>query len=232
MAKGIIVVKSSGAGSTSTGMIRVTDGTPTSSVGSVDSGTSTVGSTDSVVVVGVAPTPAEIGSTVSFTQSTNSNVGDLVDFSIGADGNAAGISTLTAGRVITGEHRGDHTVAAGESVVLLNAHIGGNVKVEGGILTITGTSHMEKNVGSLVANSYIFIDGRVHIEKNVEMKAAGYLIVNGAEVEGNVNSDGSIFTSVSNCRIKGGLQIINAVSCKSSANNVSGRTNTTGCTPA
>lgn len=205
MAKGIITTKPSG--SVGTGKITVTNS-------SSSSGSSTAAA-------------MEPGSTVDYSSSTASNLGDIVDFTIDASGMATNIKTIQAGTVITGVLNNDLTVAAGESV-LLNGTIDGKVSINGGSFVAINKSKIGGKMDSKTAGSCVFVYDSV-VDGKIDVSGASEFVLQNTIVEGKVNSDGNIFASVTSSTIKGNLDVTNATTCKTSGNTVDGKINTPNC---
>ncbi len=204
MARGIIITKPSN--SLPHGRLIVSDGTDGS---------------------GRTATAAEIGSSLSYTEISKGEPGDIVEFIINDKGEATTINVLKTGKFLTGTVTENIIVAAGESV-LVSALVDGKVIVNGGTITILERSKIGGKIESTVANSYIFVNNAI-VDAKVEITGGSYLSLQNSTIEGKVSSNGSVFSSVVGCIINGSLEVINAKTCKCSDNRVDGSTNTPGC---
>jgi hypothetical protein len=210
MARGIITAKPSigSTGAASPGKIIVTDG---------GAGTSSAGALAAAL---------PIGSIVDYFKPTTEKEADLVDFTMDPTGQAVITSVAKTGKVISSLD-GTLDVNSGE-IVLVVGNVDGRVTVNSGTVVMTDKAKIGGKVSSTTANSYIFADGS-SISAKVEVTGAGYLSLQGVTIDGKVSSDGTVFTSVTNCIVNGNLDVINAGTCSCSGNTVDGKTNTPNC---
>jgi hypothetical protein len=231
MARGIIAAKPSSG--TTAGKIMVTNGAiGTSSGGSVSGGTGDTTDSNGGAIEGsiggpvTAPAPLPVGASVSYTQTISANLGDIVDFNVGTDGSATGITVYKAGKYITGEFNGNITVNEGDSV-FISAHIDGKILVNGGMLTLSDKSHVEGKIESSVDGSYVFLSG-THVEGRVAVAGASYLDIQTSAVEGAVFSDGNLYSAVMNTTVKGKIEATDAKSLIIKNTTVDGKVSSTG----
>jgi hypothetical protein len=209
MARGIVASKPGGMGGSASGRLIV----------SQDAGAPAAG----------IP-PMDAGTNVQFIEVIKANVGDIVDFNVGADGMASNITLIKTGTLISGSYQDNITVAAGESILIgSTANVEGTILLNGGLLTITDSSYVSGKIESSIDGSYMFVDNACTIEGKVEMTGASTMSIKNSTIEGKISSMNNTFAAVQGCTVNGKLEVLNAVTCKTFGNTVLGQVNTPGC---
>ena len=139
------------------------------------------------------PLTISVGDTVSFTEKTAANEGDLVSFRVrlDADGTllAEGISVEVVGTLITGAVNGDLEIGAGEVVTLKDAKVAGDVNVDGGILVVKGASTIGGDLDAK-KGAFVFINDTSRVVRKIVVQGA-FLSVRSTEIfEGGVLAEG------------------------------------------
>lgn len=211
MAKGVITIKNNPSG----GSLRITENNDPPPIGGGRGATA----------------PLAAGDTANFTEAYAGNVGDLVSFTIDANGNATTLATLAPGTVITGSRSGTITVTSATPTLITAATIDGKVTVSGGgILVMTNASYLGGKIEASGTGSVVIVDINCRIDGKSETTGITTLVINSSTIDGKVSSTGDQSVLITGNTIGGKLEVLNAGTCRTSGNTVAGSVNTPGCT--
>jgi len=149
--------------------------------------------------------------------------------------------------VITEDYGDNVEVNEGETVMISNAEVDGNINADGGTVIITGSSSVTgnvegKNSALIIIDSSSIIQGNVKVEGpgsslqlsksfvngNIETKDLDSLTVTRNNVNGNIKSENDGNVTITSNTVNDNIEIINPTgSCSESDNTVNG--NNSGC---
>ena len=124
---------------------------------------------------------------------------------------------------------GDLKVNGGTVIITGSSTIKGNLESNGGTISIEEGSVIEGNVNIIVsgASGVLEIDG-AEIKGNLETNGIGTLTVTDSNINGNIYSENDIDVTITGNTVNGNLEILGPSSCSESSNDVNG--NNSGCT--
>ena len=171
----------------------------------------------------------DAGTIVSYIEASPAQVGDLVDLTVDPTNVAKGIIIRTPGNVISGVIPDNVEVGPADVITLNAASLEGTITVNGGIITIIGGTTLSGVITAPVAGSVILIDQKCAIDGAMMVKTASIVSVRNSTFNGRLSTNGTNFTAVETCTIKGRLEVVNAKDCYSAGNQVDGSDGSGAC---
>ncbi len=154
-----------------------------------------------------SPTDAgNSGSEIEYSTTLSLAVGDLVEFTVDANGIVTATAKLSSGTVITGVRDAKVEATANAAFLILGATVNGKVTANAGTVVITGGSIIDGKV-DIDNNSTIVIAGNSKVNGKVDCTNGNRLYMFSSVVDGKTTSTGDKYITIQNCTIDGKLEI-------------------------